>query len=154
MTRPLNKIREEFIEQIGIAAQDDGMPRIAGRLMGLMIFDGEKRSFSDLAKELKVSRGSISTNARLLQQLGVIEKVGVPGDRQEYYQLGENPYQMILQGAGVRARKQHAYAKKISAILPTDSNGTQMRLKEYEQFYDALSTGIEDIAENLREKKE
>ena len=90
MSREFARIREQFIEQIGLVAQGEGMPRIAGRLMGLMVFDGKPRSFGELATELKVSRGSISTNARMLEERGIIERLGIAGDRQDYFPLAEN----------------------------------------------------------------
>ena len=66
--------------------------------MGLMIFDGKAYSFGDLAIELQVSRGSVSTNARLLEQMGIIERVAKAGDRQDYFQLADDPYVNILTG--------------------------------------------------------
>ena len=98
-------VRERFIEQMGIIAQGDGVPRIAGRMMGLMIFDGRPYSFSELATELQVSRGSVSTNARILEQMGIIERTAVPGERQDYFQLADSPYEAVLSGALARARK-------------------------------------------------
>ncbi len=78
-------IRQQFVEKIGAVAQSEGMPRIAGRLFALLIFEGRWFSFGELADVLEVSRGSVSSNVRLLVNLGVIKRASRPGDRQDYF---------------------------------------------------------------------
>ena len=56
-----------FIERMGVALDSDGLPRIAGRIFGLLLVSEDARSLDDLAAELRVSKGSVSTNARLLE---------------------------------------------------------------------------------------
>lgn len=149
MTTDIEKIREEFTEQVGLVAQGEGLPRIAGRLMGLMVFDGEARSFGDLAKELKVSRGSISTNARMLEERGIIEKVAKPGDRQDYFQLAENPYEKLLIGAAERARKAQSMIGKTATKLSIEETDKITRIRAYETFYATIAQSIEDAAVQL-----
>jgi DNA-binding transcriptional regulator GbsR (MarR family) len=79
---------EQFIERVGLIAQVDGLPRIAGRIMGLLVIYGGPFSFAEIAKRLQVSRGSISTNRRLLENLGVIERVARPGIVLERFSAG------------------------------------------------------------------
>ena len=64
-----------FIERMGVALDSDGLPRIAGRIFGLLLVSEDPRSLDDLAAELRVSKGSVSTNARLLEQRGLLERV-------------------------------------------------------------------------------
>ena len=87
---------EKFIEGMGVIAQADGMPRIAGRLIAFMVIEEGPFSFSDLAIKLGVSRASISTNTRLLENMGIIDRVGKSGDRQDYFQLADDPYVKLL----------------------------------------------------------
>ena len=87
-----------FIERMGLSAQGDGLPRIAGRIMGYFIIHGGPTSLSTLADSLAVSRASISTNARMLRDLGVLDATTVPGDRQDYYQLAPRHYVRVLEG--------------------------------------------------------
>lgn len=145
----LQATREKFIEQIGLVAQSEGMPRIAGRLMGLMIFDGIPYSFGDLAKELQVSRGSISSNARLLEDRGIIERMTRPGERQDYFQLAEDPFASALKQAATRTRKAGTVIGKTIDNLPDSANGTRARLETYRRFYVAISEGIEAAAERI-----
>ena len=143
------RVRERFIEQMGIIAQGDGAPRIAGRMMGLMIFDGRPYSFSELAAELQVSRGSVSTNARILEQRGVLERTALPGDRQDYFQLAEHPCEAVLTGALDRSRRARSTIARTAEALPAaGQNALKRRLKRFDAFYatiiGALETAIAD----------
>src|SRR5213082_3180893 len=77
--------RHSFIERMGLAAENDGLSRIAGRLFGALILESEPRSLDDLADDLAVSKASISTEARRLVDRGVAERVARAGDRRDYY---------------------------------------------------------------------
>ena len=89
---------KSFIESIGLSAQADGLPRIAGRMLGFFVLNGGPCSLSDLAARRQVSRGRISTNARILCGLGIIQRMSKTGDRQDYFQLASNPYSRLLEG--------------------------------------------------------
>src|SRR6056300_574061 len=88
----INAIRSDFIEKTGLITQAEGLPRIAGRVFGMLIFDGDMVSFGDLAKRLQVSRASISTSIRILEERGLVKRMTRPGERQDYFQLASNPY--------------------------------------------------------------
>lgn len=86
----------EFVESMGRHFEEEGAPRIAGRLFGLLMVNDEPCSLDDIAEQLQASKGSASTNARLLERLGVAERVSLPGDRRDYYQVTENMGERML----------------------------------------------------------
>ena len=88
--------RETFIERMGLAAESDGLSRIAGRLFGALLLESEPRSLDDLAEQLAVSKASISTEARRLLERGVAERIGKPGDRRDYYSLTPDFFGQII----------------------------------------------------------
>ena len=63
------------------------MSRIAGRIVGLLIQLPGDLSLDEIAQTLAVSRASVSTEARRLLDAGIVERVGRPGDRKDYYQI-------------------------------------------------------------------
>ncbi len=146
MSRSIAVIREEFIEQVGLIAQAELLPRIAGRLMGLLIFDGKEYSFSELAEALQVSRGSISSSVSLLTAMGVIERTAKPGDRQDYFKLSEDPYNTFFQRALRRAEKAHKTIQETRNAVPKDKREIRGRLKEYENFYTALMKALDSTS--------
>ncbi len=101
----------DFIEGLGLVFQGDGMPRIAGRLLGFFVLHGGPFSFTELAEKLEISRGSVSTNTRLLEDMGVIERIAMRGERQDYFRLAPDPYIQIV------ARKRERSIRAREAIL-------------------------------------
>ena len=76
---------ERFVEGMGLFFESEGGPRIAGRLFAYLLLQDEPQSLDRLAESLRVSKASISTNARLLEERGLLERVSRPGDRRDYY---------------------------------------------------------------------
>jgi len=87
---------DDFIEKVGLICERDNLPRIAGRVLGFLIVEEGAFSLRELAERLQVSRASVSTNARMLTEIGLAERVARPGDRQDYYQLAPNPFHRML----------------------------------------------------------
>lgn len=81
---------DRFIEQMGLIMAADGLPRIGGRLLALLLITEDEVSLDDLARRLRVSKPSVSTNARLLEQRGVIEKISRTADRRDYYRVADD----------------------------------------------------------------
>ena len=88
---------EEFVELMGRHLEEEGMPRIAGRLMGALFLNEEEASLDDLAEQLQVSKASVSSNARLLEHWGIAERVTLPGDRRDFYRLSRDAEERSLQ---------------------------------------------------------
>jgi len=141
---------EAFIERIGLSAEADGLPRIAGRMMGFFVIHGGPVSFTELADRLQVSRGSVSTNARLLESLGVIERISLPGDRQNYYQLSERPYVRLIEGYINRHQAMGAVVKEVQTQMPTMTKETRARLRELHTFYKTAAEQLQQLVVKIQ----
>ncbi len=149
LDKKLATIRQEFIESIGLVAQAEGLPRIAGRLFGLMVFDQGPLSFSELAEQLQVSRGSISSSARQLEELGVIRRSTKPGDRQDYFQLSDNPYMTLLNLAANRANRAKETIARTLEQIPTKEKSIKKRIGDYSAFYNTMQQSLADAAKRI-----
>jgi DNA-binding transcriptional regulator GbsR (MarR family) len=87
---------EHFIELMGRHLEEEGMPRIAGRLMGALLLNPKPATLDGLAQQLGVSKASISSNARLLENHGIATRVTLPGDRRDFYQISSNAEERSL----------------------------------------------------------
>ena len=87
--------KERFVESMGRFLEGDGLPRIGGRLFGYMLLEDEPHSLDELAERLQVSKTSVSTNARLLERGGLVERVSKPGDRRDYYVVTPDPARLL-----------------------------------------------------------
>jgi DNA-binding transcriptional regulator GbsR (MarR family) len=135
MKRDPRSVADDFIERMGVLVEAEGLPRIGGRLMALLVLEGGPFSFADLAKRLRVSRASISTNSRFLVNLGILERVTRPGERQDYFQIAEHPYVRLMRGAMERMGRSRELVARTRAELPAAEKDAHRRLKELEDFY-------------------
>ena len=88
---------QHFVEEVGVAFERTGLPRMAGRILGsLFISDPPYQSAVELADVLQASKGSISTMTRHLIQLGFIERFSMPGVRHDYFQLRTNAWEKLI----------------------------------------------------------
>jgi DNA-binding transcriptional regulator GbsR (MarR family) len=143
---------DTFIDQMGLVAEADGLSRIAGRIMGLMVIEGGPLSFSEIAERLDISRASVSTNTRFLERVGVIERVMVKGERQDFFQLAKAPYARLLEGSVNRIKKaQDVVADAKTALAPEDT-ARQRRLDELGAFYEALAVSFADLVARFEDK--
>jgi len=79
---------KHFIEDIGLFFEQMGLPRMAGKILGvLLISDPPAQSITDIAQYLSASKSSISIMARLLVERGLIERVASPMPRRDYYRF-------------------------------------------------------------------
>jgi DNA-binding transcriptional regulator GbsR (MarR family) len=135
---------EHFIESMGLTLESDGLPRIAGRIFGLLLVSEEARSLDDLAAELRVSKASVSTNARLLEQRGVLEQVSRPADRRDYYQVPRDLFSHTMAQRLARWQRFHEAIGSARTSLPIRSPEVRQRLKEHEAAYAYMSRVIGD----------
>ncbi|MBZ0128400.1 MAG: MarR family transcriptional regulator [Rhodobacteraceae bacterium] len=146
------QIREDFIERIGVMVQGEGFPRIAGRVLATLVFDGERASFGDLAENLAVSRGSISSSVRLLEDREIIRRVAKPGDRQDYFEMSEDAFVNLIENSANRARRAGKEIATTLNRLPQSQSGAHARLATYADFYDEIAVALSDAAERMRHR--
>ena len=133
-----------FIERMGLVLESDGLPRIAGRMFGLLLISPDPHSLDDLAADLKVSKGSVSTNARLLEQRGLLERVCRPADRRDYYSVPPDLFTRTMAQRLARWQRFHEAIGYARGLLPLLSSEVRQRLEEYEEAYGFMSQVIRD----------
>ena len=79
--------RVEFVEQVGVFFEAEGFSRTAGRIFGRLLLSEGSLSLDQLAADLGVSKASVSTETRMLERRGVLERTGHAGDRRVYYRV-------------------------------------------------------------------
>ena len=80
-----------FTGRMGLLFEADGHPRIAGRIFAYLLVSDGPRSLDELARTLRVSKASASTNARLLAATGVLERVSRPARPARLLPRGPRP---------------------------------------------------------------
>jgi DNA-binding transcriptional regulator GbsR (MarR family) len=62
-----------------------GVGKVMAEIQALLYLSPRPLCLDEMSKRLKTSRSNVSLNVRALQDLGVVRKVHVPGDRKDYY---------------------------------------------------------------------
>jgi DNA-binding transcriptional regulator GbsR (MarR family) len=138
----MDQATANFIETMGLVLESDGLPRIAGRILGLLLVSEEARSLDELAADLKVSKASVSTNTRMLEQRGVLEQVSRPADRRDYYQIPRDLFSHTMAQRLARWQRFHEAIGNALASLPLQSPEVRDRLEEYQDAYRYMSQEI------------
>lgn len=142
-----------FIERMGLMCESDNLPRIAGRLLGLLIVEDGALSLRELADRLQVSRASVSTNARLLTDIGIVDRVTRPGDRQDYYRLTPDPFHRLLSGKAKAFNQAGDLFAEAAESFPPDRDGAKRRVCAFAEFYRAAAQGVTELIERLANKQ-
>ena len=129
---------QAFIERVGLYYARYGLPRIGGRILGLLIVAERPLTLDDIAGALQVSRASVSTNVRLAVTYGFAEQVGVPGDRRDYYQFPESGWDRALLINIEAVKGLQALAERGIASVGPDDAVARDRLEEMLEFSGVL----------------
>jgi outer membrane protein len=134
----VNAATTRFIEQFGLILEAEGYPRVSGRLFALLLVTEDLCSLDDLAEQLEVSKASVSINARLLEDKGVIERVSLPGDRRDYYRVAEDMFTRTMEQRVARIRRVHDVIVSAKQCLPVKSTTVKARLERLETAHQHL----------------
>lgn len=127
------RAKARFIERMGQIMQDSGLTRIAGQIWASIVVAEGPVSASDLVDELCISKGSLSTNVRLLEMLNIIERRSVPGERQDFFSILENPYAALIESQVKRAEQSAAAVAEARTAITGER--AQKNLADLELFY-------------------
>ncbi len=83
---------QQFVEEVAMTCEQIfGFPRMAGRIWAvLLISDKEYFSSEELMEQIGASRGTVSTMSRMLETIGLINRVTIQGDRKHYYRAADS----------------------------------------------------------------
>lgn len=135
--------RTDFIEKMGMIVQRENLPRIAGRVLGVLVFDAVPTSFGDLATGLEVSRGSVSASVRLLEERGLIRRMGKSGQRGDFFVLAEDAHANMLRGVKMRAELAQQEIVETLRLIPDERPDIKNRLSGFTEFYNGMIQSVD-----------
>jgi DNA-binding transcriptional regulator GbsR (MarR family) len=89
----LLKARSRFIDSMAQNMNLYGVPHSVGRLYGLLYFSEGPMTLDEMKNELGMSKTSMSTSVRQLQELNMVERVWKKGERKDLYESSNDWYQ-------------------------------------------------------------
>jgi hypothetical protein len=142
---------EQFIEGMGLYFERLAIPRIGGRILGLLMLADRPLTLDEMARVLRVSRASVSTNARLSVAVGMVEHVSLPGDRRDYYAFSPNAWTRRIEVALPLLDLMRGLAEQgLAGLDPANSTGRD-RLQMAIEFCDFYRGETEATIAHWRE---
>lgn len=148
-----NPETRRFIERMGLAIERMGLTRTFGRLFGLLLVADRPLSLDEMVERLQVSKASVSTNARACEDMGLARRVGVRGDRRDYYEIAPHALEHVTAKRVVALHAMAGLAAEGLDAVGEEPSPARDRLTEMLDFYLFMGEQVEELLERWREVK-
>lgn len=146
--------QQHFVEEVGLLFEATGFPRMAGRIFGwLLISNPPYQSPGELVKVLQASKGSISTMTRLLEQLGLIERVSLPGHRRDYFRIKLNAWLELTKRRMAQITAFRQIAQRGLDLLEGQDDQLRQRLQEMQDVHAFFEAELPLLITRWEEKR-
>ncbi len=144
MTTSLEGSASEYIEYMGRICTTHGLPRIAGRILGYLTLQDKPVSLDFLATALGVSKASVSSDTRRLEQMNLVERVSLPGDRRDYYVIASDMLEQLLE---IKLQELELMQLAIGRAceLPDTSDAVRQRLTKFGNFQRRINNELLEL---------
>jgi len=120
-----------------------GMPRMAGRVVGrLLMCSPPHQSMTQLASALQASKASISNTTAMLVRMGFVERLGFPGDRQDYFRVRPTSTAIHVQEMASQMRTQLALVERGMAVADDQTAEGLARLVQARDLFRFMATEL------------
>ena len=155
-------MERDFAGRMALFFEYLGGTRTMGLIYGwLTVCDPAHQSITEMAHGLGVSKASVSTVVRQLEQGQMVERVPVPGSRQHHYQLKSGGWAQVLRDRVARLGPGAAAAEYGLAHIGPDKPDQRERLLEMRDFFvfveheygDVLARRWEEYRKHARDER-
>jgi len=136
---PSDPETDAFVERMARVTAMEGFPHIGGRIFGLLLVSDRDLCLDEIAAQLTASKGSISSDARRLEQRGLLECVRKPGDRRDYYRVADDLFASTMEMRLARWRAFHEAVHGGRPCLRGSTPTVRRRFDELEEAFTALT---------------
>jgi DNA-binding transcriptional regulator GbsR (MarR family) len=125
----------EFADRLGRFFEQNGLPRMAGRVMGhLLTCDPPEQTFDDVVEAMSASRSSVSVATQLLVRLDLVDRFGVPGERRDRYRIRSDAWSVLLRQDISAATQLRLLAEDGLRLPETESRERLEAMRDFYQF--------------------
>jgi DNA-binding transcriptional regulator GbsR (MarR family) len=134
----------EFVDRLGLFFELLGATRTMGRVYGwLLICDPPQQSLNQLADALSVSKASVSTVARQLQEGGMVERLPSP-NRQHLYRVTPGGFTNVMETQLSLMRLGIEPAEFALSVLGEDRADQRQRVEDFRDFCEFCTKDYRD----------
>ena len=130
--------RREYAHKVAQYWESVGFSRASGAILGhLMVCEPAYQTQAQLALELGLSAGTVSTQLRALLASTLVEKTRVPGVRAQFYQLPENVWLGLIGSETERIAGLRSLVEGGADALPATRTDRITALDTVVKFFEA-----------------
>jgi len=150
-------VKHEFVNRLGDAYKDFGLPVLMGRIVGLLLYCNEALSLDTMTEELQVSKGPVSQILRRLRDHNLVKRIWVGGDRKDYYQVVDHVFlQAFINQAQLLKRNltlAKEFERKLQNIEDPGLKKFKSRMEEMVQFNTQMQEHLNAFIEKWRQEQ-
>lgn len=144
---------KHFIEDISLYFEQMGLPRMAGRVLGvLLISDPAEQSLNDLCEVLQSTKSSISTTTRLLTEMGLIERVPSPVPRRLYFRFKRGGWITFMRLRLRLMASLHQIAERGLELLQDREPTLRDRLQEAHDMFSLIEDRLPALLQQIEQQ--
>ncbi|MEL7463871.1 MAG: helix-turn-helix domain-containing protein [Pseudomonadota bacterium] len=137
-----------FIARWGEFGKYWGLPRGAAQIHALLLCSDKPMNADEIASSLGIARSNVSTSIRALGAFGVVRTAPKPGDRKEYFEAIEDPWEAAT--AIAIERKAREYDRAMHALVDASKSLPKGPGRNRVAAYADLATAGHDWAEQMK----
>jgi DNA-binding transcriptional regulator GbsR (MarR family) len=146
--------QKHFIEDISLYFEQMGFPRMAGRVLGvLLIADPPEQSLNDLAEVLQASKSSMSTTTRLLSEMGLIERVPSAKPREVAFRFKAGGWVVFMRMRLRLMASLHQIAEQGLELLKDEPPALRARLQEAHDMFSQIEQELPALLRRIEKER-
>lgn len=147
--------RASYAEDFGLLFEGFGLPRMVGRVLGVLLISQESEfSAGKLAEALQASRGSISSATRSLIDMGLVQRRTRRGERRDYFRVKPNAWDEVMRRELESLKTFRQMAERGLGLIDPEDKAARQNLEEMREFYAYWETELPAVLERWEEGKE
>ncbi len=143
-----------FVEKLGFQIERQGQPRMAGRVLGwLLVCEPPWQSVAEMALSLQTSRSAINTIVNRMVDMGVLERVAIPGERSTYFQILQDGGELMFSNMQRNLRGIRELAEEGLQALAWRQDSQNARLAELRDMHAFLEREMPLLLKRFRQQR-
>lgn len=145
---------KHFIEDISLYFEQMGLPRMAGRVLGvLLVSNPPEQSLNDLCGVLQSSKSALSTTTRLLTEMGLIERVSSAKPREVAFRFIPGGWVVFMRMRLRLMASLHQIAEWGLELLKDESPTLRERLREAHDMFSLIEQELPVLLRHIEEER-
>ena len=141
-----------YLEHWGILLEQLGGTRMMGRVLAwLLICDPPEQTAAAIARGVGASAGSVSTTTRALEQMGMIERLGVPGERSAFFRMRSGTWGRLMRRRMSHLSRMSELAEEGIRRFAGEDPERALRLREVGSYCDFIEREFPELLRRWEE---